>query len=108
MTHKCLSQDEAAEGNLGGARNRGAPARRARQAKFPSLPGARSWLFPVNLPAPAALALCAGWEAILEAGQESPATDGRTAAAALEVRVHREDRRSLHGAARSHARWPGG
>lgn len=72
MTHKCLSQDEAAEGNLGGALNRGAPARRARQAKFPSLLDARSCLFPTNLPAPAALTLRAGWEASLEAGQQPP------------------------------------
>ncbi|CAK7318226.1 hypothetical protein VULLAG_LOCUS21020 [Vulpes lagopus] len=42
MTHKCLSRDEAAGGNVGGALSRGAPARKTRQAKFPSVPGARS------------------------------------------------------------------
>ena len=90
MTHNCLSQDEAAEGNLGGALRRGAPARRARQAKFPSVLGVGSWFFAANVPAPA---LRAGWEASLETGQEHPAGDTRAAAAAPEGCAHAGDRR---------------
>ena len=61
MTHRCLSQDEAAEQNLIETLSLGERARWARQAKFASVLGSHSWLFRSNIPASTALTPRARW-----------------------------------------------